>query len=265
MSRAAVRENPTDMRYASFRNRAEAGALLATRLQTLVTPPAVVAGIPRGGLAVALPIAEALRAPLTLALARKLTVPVAPELALGAVDEDGELLTDAGLIASVGASSADIERARERACVEIGREREHYGAPPLARLLPGTTAVLVDDGLATGLTMRVAVAYAKRHGARCTVVASPCASRAAMRRLEREADRVVTLLTSGGPFAVGAFYEDFRPVPDEDVLALLERASATTRARAAPVGTAPDAPGLPGAGSPETGAPGSPADEILPS
>src|SRR2546426_6734981 len=199
------------MNYAHSLNRAEAGALLAELLEPLVRPPVVVAAIPRGGLAVALPIAARLRAPLTLAFARKLTVPTAPEFALGAVDEAGMLLLDQANADSVGAAADELDRACRDAHAEIARERERYDAVPLERLAAGATVVLVDDGFATGLTMRAAVAHAKRCGAREVAVVAPCASHAAIRRLQRVADRVVALKSASGPFAVGSFYEDFHP------------------------------------------------------
>src|SRR3989442_1900716 len=114
------------MTVTHFRNRAEAGALLAALLEPIVRPPIVVAAIPRGCLAVALPIAERLNAPLTAVFARKLTVPAAPEFALGAVDEDGALLLDPANAESVGAGSDEVDRARQAAHAEISRERERY-------------------------------------------------------------------------------------------------------------------------------------------
>jgi putative phosphoribosyl transferase len=207
-----------------FRDRTEAGQKLATELAGVVRRPAVVAGIPRGGVSVALPVVERLRVPLTVAYARKLTSDVAPELAVGALDEDGEAIVDSRTVALLGLGEDDLDRARARVAGEIRRRMELYGVPPLSRYLPGAAVVLVDDGLATGLTMRAAVAYARRHGAREIVVAVPCAAEEAAVRFRAEADRFVSLVVDPDFYAVGAYYIDFSPVSDEEVLAMLAEA-----------------------------------------
>jgi len=207
-----------------FRDRAEAGRLLADALVPLVKPPCVVAAIPRGGVAVALPVVERLAVPLTVVYARKLTAPVAPELAFGALDEDGQMILEDSIVGMLGLSGRDVESARARVAAEIARRMALYRVPPLARFLPGAGVVLVDDGLATGLTMRAALTYARRHGAREVTVAVPCASTGAADRFGREADHLVSLVTDEDFMAVGAYYEDFSPVPDAAVVALLERA-----------------------------------------
>jgi len=207
-----------------FRDRAEAGGLLADALAPLLARPFVVAAIPRGGITVALPVAERLAAPLTVVHARKLTAPVAPELAFGALDEDGQAMLDEEIVGLLRLSEGAVDEARKRAAAEIERRVASYRVPPLARFLPGAGVVLIDDGLATGLTMRAAVAYARRHGARDITVAVPCAAPGAAARLEREADRVVSLVTDEAFEAVGAYYDDFSPVSDDEVIAMLERA-----------------------------------------
>lgn len=209
----------------TFRDRGEAGRLLAERLLPLVSRPAVVAGIPRGGLVVAEPIAERLRAPLTVLYARKLAAPLAPELAFGALDEDGEAVVDPRTVAALGLRVEEVERVKARVREEIGRRMVLYGTPPLAHFLPAAEVVLVDDGLATGLTMQAALAYARRHGARVVTVAVPCASAEAAERFRREADRFVSLVVDEAFVAVGAYYLDFSPVSDDEVRALLARAA----------------------------------------
>lgn len=207
-----------------FRDRAAAGQALAARVAPLISGPSVVAAIPRGGVAVALPIVERLRAPLTLVYARKLTSPLAPELAFGALDEDGQTVTDDSIVAMLGLTPADVERAKTRVALEIRRRMERHGVPPLAHYLPGRAVVLVDDGLATGLTMAAAVAYARRHGALEITVAVPCASTQAAEQFQREADRFVSIVVDPAFRAVGVYYADFAPVPDDEVDALLARA-----------------------------------------
>ncbi|PYM41617.1 MAG: phosphoribosyltransferase [Candidatus Rokuibacteriota bacterium] len=208
----------------TFRDRTDAGRLLADALVPAPAPPFVVGAIPRGGVTVALPLVERFRAPLTLVYAGKLTAAVAPEFAFGALDADGEAHVEAESVAMLGLSPADVEEAKARVRGEIERRMAAYGAPSLGAQLPGPGVVLVDDGLATGLTMRVALAYARRHGAREVTVAVPCASAQAAREFERAADRFVGLVVDPAFQAVGQYYLDFSPVPDDEVRAMLARA-----------------------------------------
>jgi putative phosphoribosyl transferase len=214
----------------TFRNRTEAGQALGDALAPVLAPPFVVGAIPRGGVAVALPLVERFRARLALVYASKLTAHVAPEFAFGALDEDGVAHVDAESVARLGLSPEDVERAKGRVSGEIQRRMAAYGAPPLGRHLPGPGVVLVDDGLATGLTMRVAVAYARRHGARDVTVAAPCASAQAAREFERTADRFVSLVVDPEFQAVGQYYVDFTPVSDDEVVAMLARAATASPA-----------------------------------
>src|SRR5438093_1467346 len=169
----------------TFRDRTDAGRLLADALVPAPAPPFVVGAIPRGGVTVALPLVERFRAPLTLVYAGKLPAAVAPEFAFGALDADGEAHVEVESVAMLGLVPADVEEAKARVRGEIERRMAAYGAPSLGAQLPGPGVVLVDDGLATGLTMRVALAYARRHGAREVTVAVPCASAQAAREFER--------------------------------------------------------------------------------
>jgi putative phosphoribosyl transferase len=205
----------------TFHDRAEAGRRLAEALAPFVKPPCVVAGIPRGGVAVARPIVDRFHLPLTVVYARKLTAPVAPEFAFGAIDEDGHTILEERSVAMLELSAADVQQARERVAKEIRRRMATYGVPALEHYLPGATVVLVDDGLATGLTMRAALQYARRHGAREVIVAVPCASTSAAREFERTADRFVSLLVDPDFMAVGQYYRDFSPVSDDEVVAML--------------------------------------------
>ena len=213
-----------------YANRAEAGSFVAEAFAGLKRERVVVAALPRGGVGVALPIARTLNAPLTLSFVRKLVLGRAPELAVGAVDEDGEVITDASTLAALGASLDELAAARTRAESELARQREAFAVTPLAAYLPEASVVLVDDGPATGLTLRAAVAHARRHGAREVIVAVPCSSASAARRLEKEADRFICPRVDRDFFAVGRYYADFHQVGDAEVLALLER----SRGQAAP-------------------------------
>ena len=211
-------------RATTFRDREDAGRRLAEALAPLVARPCVVAAIPRGGVSVALPVVERLGMPLSVVYARKLTAPIAPELAFGALDEDGQTILDEEIVSALGLSEKDVESAKKRVAAEITRRMALYRVPPIAGFLPDAGVILVDDGLATGLTMRAAVAYARRHQARGVTVAVPCASSSAALRFEREADHLVSLVTDEAFMAVGAYYEDFSPVSDSEVVAMLERA-----------------------------------------
>lgn len=216
-----------------FEDRTEAGCVLATRLAGLVRPPSVVAAIPRGGVPVALPVVARLGVPLTVVYARKLTAPAAPDLAFGAVDEDGQETLDPGIVADLRLTREDIAAAHRRVLAEIRQRMALYGVPPVARYLPGRSVVLVDDGLATGLTMQAAVGYARRHGARDITIAVPCASALAVGRLQPRVDRIVSIVTDVGFQAVGQYYRKFPAVPDQDVKGMLEQA-ARWAAEAAP-------------------------------
>lgn len=217
----------------TFESRREAGRALADELAGTIEPArSVVAAIPRGGVAVALPIVQRFAVPLTVVYARKLTAPIAPELAFGALDEDGETITDPEIVAALELRPHDVQAARARVAREIERRMKLYGAPPLASFLPDRDVVLVDDGLATGLTMRAAVAYARRHGARVITVAVPCAAASALDWFGREADRVVSPVVDDAFGAVGAYYRDFAPVSDDDVVSLLRLGADALRPRA---------------------------------
>jgi putative phosphoribosyl transferase len=204
-----------------FHDRTAAGRSLAIELAGIVSGPSVVAAVPRGGVAVALPIAEELGAPLTVVHVRKLTAPLAPEYAVGAMDEDGHPIVAAAAAAALGLGPAEIAEAQARAARKIGQSMARYRARPLAPLLRGVTVVLVDDGLATGLTMQAALAYSRRHGAGRVVVAAPCASGPAAERLQRDADHFVCPIVDEGFAAVSEYYADFTPVTDDAVATML--------------------------------------------
>ncbi len=208
-----------------FRDRTEAGEILADELAGLVTRPCVVAAVPRGGVIVALPVAERLRAPLTVVYAQKLTVPRAPELAIGSIDEDGYATVDPETVTRLGLGSGEIEAARVRVWDEVRRRIDLYRVPPLSAYLPGLEVVLVDDGVATGLTLHAALSYARYHGAPRVLVASPCASTAGAERFSAEADMFVCPVVRRDLMAVGDYYEDFSTVEDDAVIAALARAN----------------------------------------
>jgi putative phosphoribosyl transferase len=209
-----------------FRSRRVAGRRLGVALRHLAGTPVTVLGLPRGGVPVAYEVACALHAPLDVVVVRKLGVPFQPELAMGAVGEDDARVVDDRVmsLAQVGPGCLAAVEEIERAAVSRAVRRYRDGGPPLR--LDGRTAVLVDDGLATGSTVLAAVRVVRSRGAKRVVLAAPVASAAALDRLRREVDDVVCLVTPDDFRSVGQWYSDFSPVGDDTVHALLTRARA---------------------------------------
>ena len=202
-----------------YRDRAEAGATLAQRLTSLVgMPDVIVLGLVRGGVLVAAAVSDELRAPLDVLVVRKLGVPWAPEVAFGAVGPGGVQVLNNGPARLDADQIAEVVR---REMVELERRERLYraGRPPLN--LVDRTAVIVDDGLATGATARAAVAVARELGAKRVVVAVPVGSEDAYETLVAEADEVVCLQRPPEFGAVSRFYDDFHEVSDDEVIASL--------------------------------------------
>lgn len=209
-----------------FRNRREAGLRLAGRLAHLKERQPVVLALPRGGVPVAFEIALALDAPLDVVLVRKLGAPLQPELAIGAVVEGAPPEVVMGEeVASARASSSYISAEIARQTKEIARRRTLYARPGGPVPVKGRTVIVVDDGIATGATMRAALLAVRRREPAWLVVAAPVAAADTASMLAREADEAVYLIVSERMGAIGLFYEDFRQLEDEEVSDLL-RASA---------------------------------------
>jgi putative phosphoribosyl transferase len=206
----------------TFRDRRDAGRRLATDLMDLAAERPVVVALPRGGVPVAAEIARALRAPLDVIAVRKLGAPRNPELAVGAIAEDGSAIVDRGTARRVGMTGNAFQRTLERETRELRRRVEAYrrGRPPAD--LAGRTVIVVDDGLATGLTALVAVRAIRNLGAHRIVVAVPVGSREAILRLREAADDVVCHDVPPELRGVGAWYDDFSPVDDAEVVRLLD-------------------------------------------
>jgi putative phosphoribosyl transferase len=207
-----------------FSNRAEAGRALAERLVAYQgRSDLIVLGIPRGGVSVALEVAAALHAPLEVFVVRKLGVPGQEELAFGAISSGGVRVLNNELVEALGIPERDIETVTKEERNELERrERAYRGTkPPLN--VAGMTAILVDDGIATGSSMQAAImALRHLHPARI-VVAVPVAPVTTCDRLRRIADEVVCAYMPASFLAVGEFYEDFLPVGDEEVTGYLTR------------------------------------------
>jgi putative phosphoribosyl transferase len=208
-----------------FRDRAEAGALLATevvrRLAGTPVEEMVVLGLPRGGVPVAAAVARALNAPLDVIVVRKLGVPYQPELAMGAIGEDGARVLNDQVLAVAGVREKDLAEVERRERIELERRARAYRGdrPPID--LAGKTAVVVDDGIATGSTVAAACQIARQRGAARVVVATPVAPPSSIHRLAAVADDVIALLTPEDFFAIGEWYLDFSPTPDDEVRLLL--------------------------------------------
>ena len=211
-----------------FRDREQAGDRLAAVLEDYRGRPGVVVlGIARGGLPVAARVASALGAPLDVLVVRKLGYPGQEELAMGAVGPGGVRVLNAEVMASYPVPRAVLEATVKREQAELERRELAYrsGRPPLE--LRGRTVVVVDDGLATGSTMRAAVAAVRAQSPAEVVIAVPVAAESSRQALAGEADRVACVLSSDAFFAVGEWYDDFSPTTDDDVRRLLAEAGAS--------------------------------------
>jgi predicted phosphoribosyltransferase len=208
-----------------FRDRADAGRLLAAAVADRAPgPDPVVLGLPRGGVPVAASVAAALHAPLDVFVVRKLGVPQHRELAMGAVASGGVRVVNDDVVRRLGIPAGEIERVAGEEQVElVRRERAYRGERgPLA--LGGRAAVLVDDGVATGASLRAAVQAVRALGPAQVVVAVPVGAPDAVARLTHAADDVVCLHAPASFGAVGAFYADFRQTTDDEVRAALATA-----------------------------------------
>ena len=208
-----------------FASRDDAGQQLAKRLEHLRGEPVVVLGLPRGGIPVAAQVAHALGAPLDVIVVRKIGVPFQPELAMGAVGEDGVRVAERHVIRASAIKPEEFAaaEAREQATVNAraARYRSYRPREPLA----GRVAVVIDDGIATGSTARAACQIARAHGAARVVLAVPVAPPGWEARIGPDADEFVCVETPADFFAIGEFYADFSQLTDDDVIAYLDLAA----------------------------------------
>lgn len=211
-----------------FTDRHEAGRRLAERLLALKDKNPVVLALPRGGVPVGFEIARALAAPLDLVLVRKIGAPFQEELAVGAIadGEHPELVTDPQLVAHLDISPEYLEEAKSAALEEIERRRRVYFGDRQPVEIAGRTAIVVDDGIATGATMLAALRATRRRRPARLVLAVPVAPRHTLKKLRQEVDETVCLDTPADFFAVGQFYRQFPQLRDEEVIALLDQARA---------------------------------------
>jgi putative phosphoribosyl transferase len=206
-----------------FRDRIDAGRKLAARLRTYrKAPGTIVLGIPRGGLIVGQALARELDLPLGVCPVRKIGAPENPELAVGAVDDEGEKVMDDGLLRRLGVTPLALETEAVYQRLELQRWMERV-APPSWSADQYAQVILTDDGIATGLTARAGIAAVRRRGIRRLILAVPVAPQDTIEELRQLVEECVCLATPSPFYAVGNFYEDWPQVTDEQVIAALRR------------------------------------------
>jgi putative phosphoribosyl transferase len=206
-----------------FADRVEAGKRLIPALKGLIDKDAIVLAIPRGGVVVGYEVAKALELPLDVIIPRKIGAPSNPELAIGAMTEDGTVLLDEWLMERLQVSEDYIRKESEAQKQEIQRRLNLYrGNIPYPNLV-NRDVILVDDGIATGSTMKATLASVRNRKAKTVVIAVPVGPPSTILELEEKADHVVCLYTPEAFYAIGQFYEDFAQIQDEEVKRLLKR------------------------------------------
>lgn len=218
--------------FKAFRNRTHAGRQLALALHAYAhDPSAIVLALPRGGVPVGFAVAEALGLPLDILLVRKLGMPGQEEFAIGAVASGGIRVLQRDMVEHAGVTAPALEALCARETAELERRERHYrGARPPPQL-EGHTVILVDDGLATGSSMRAAIAAVMSCDPKRTVVAAPVGAAETCEALAAQVDDLICLLQPSGFRAVSQWYQRFDQTGDEEVVALLAQAWRKTRAR----------------------------------
>ncbi len=204
-----------------FADRTDAGRRLADRLRGMPREGLVVLGLPRGGVPVAFEVAKELEVPLDVIVVRKLGVPFQPELAMGAIGEGDVRVLNERVMRAVGVSEVDLADVEAREREVLQRRAQRFRGSRARTPLGGATALIVDDGIATGSTVRAACHVARMQGARRVVVATPVAPPETVDALRADADDVIALYTPDQFFAIGEFYADFEQTSDEEVIRLL--------------------------------------------
>jgi putative phosphoribosyl transferase len=205
-----------------FKDRKEAGRMLASALTFLKgEKDVIVLAIPRGGVPVAKEVAVAIGAPLDLVVTRKIGVPHQPELAVGAVTQDGEMIVDAEMIGLLGIPASYMKQESARQVEEISSRMKKYRGDRPYPVLEGKTVVIVDDGIATGLTIKAAIQSVKGRNPAKVIVAAPVGPPDSVEEISKLVDRVICLSMPQGFEAIGQFYEEFEQVEDETVRELM--------------------------------------------
>jgi predicted phosphoribosyltransferase len=223
---------------AYFSDRVEAGKRLASAMRDFAGKNGIVLAIPRGGVVVGYEIAKALSLLLDVIIPRKIGAPDNPELAIGAMTEDGTIILDDNLITYIGVPRDYIKAESERQKHEIERRLKLYRQNEPYPSLKGLDVVIVDDGIATGSTMKAALASVKNRGASTVTVAVPVGPPSTIKELKKQADRVVCLYAPEYFQAIGQFYTDFNQTTDEEVIQLLKQSKQKSREKPAGIVTA---------------------------
>jgi len=210
-----------------FRDRVDAGKKLAERLISDFKgkPDTVVIGLPRGGVVLADEVATALELPLDIVVPRKIGAPMNPELAVGAITEDGEVQLDEEVLKYLGIDHSELSDIIEQERIESARRVKVYRGdrPPLNKVIEKKTAIIVDDGIATGATVKAAIKSLRSRKAKSIVVAVPVGAASTMIDIQKLADLVITLETPYNFRAVGQFYKYFNQTSDEEVIHLMKK------------------------------------------
>lgn len=208
-----------------FKDRVDAGKLLAQQLlEYKDKPEVIVLGLPRGGVVTAFEIAKILDVPLDIVVPRKIGAPLNPELAVAAIAEDGSIIINDQLMNNLGLQLDDLQDLITTEKQEAARRMKLYriGRPPLE--LAGKTVILVDDGIATGATMRAAISSVRSRGAKSIVVAVPVAPPDAIEEIRSEVEDLVCLFMTENFLGIGDFYDEFSQTKDQEVIDLMAKA-----------------------------------------
>jgi len=209
-----------------FADRRNAGVQLISRLKEYKDQQGgIVLSLPRGGVATGYEIARSLNIPLDIVIVRKIGFPGQPELAIGAVSETGTVVLNTSIISTYGVPKEYIEREVSRQKEEISRRVKLYRKGKRLPSLEGRTVILVDDGVATGATMKSAITTLKEENLKKLIVALPVAPPGVVKELEQMVDLFICIETPFDFMAVGSYYHDFTQVSDEEVINLLERSA----------------------------------------
>ncbi len=208
-----------------FSDRVDAGKRLADKLSQYRSRDVVVLAIPRGGVVVGFEVAGDLGAPLSVIIPRKIGAPGNPELAVGAVTEEGDTYIDPVIVKSLGVTQSYIDEVKQQEVEEIKRRMKTYLGDRQRPEIKGKTVILVDDGIATGATMKAAIRTVRRHDPAEVIVAVPVAPPETVESLKELADSVVCLETPSFFYAIGQFYQEFDQVGDAEVIRLLRLAN----------------------------------------
>ena len=212
-----------------FKDRTDAGRRLAGRLARYGDEAPTVLALPRGGVPVGYEISRSLGAPLDVIVARKLGAPDQPELGIGAVAPDGVRVLNTAAVRAIGVSEHYLDRITKREMAEVDRRLRHFRGDRPEPLIRGRTAILVDDGLATGVTARAAIETLRRRGPKRIVLAVPVCAASTAAWIRNEVDDLISLAVPPDLGAIGLWYRDFSQTSDAEVVKLLQSAWRTTR------------------------------------